>query len=102
MTVNGRGNYSLRDEEWRYTRYFEGGEELYNHRRDPYEWVNLANDLTYDDVRGHYSSLVPEEGVPTVEPRGYCCWADLDRDDMEQFRTEVWPRWLREAVPPLV
>jgi arylsulfatase A-like enzyme len=102
LTVNGRGNYSLCDEEWRYTRYFDGGEELYNHRRDPYEWTNLARDPSYDDVRAHYTSLLPEEEVPTAEPRGPSWWADRDKDDMEQFRTEVWPRWLAEAVPPLL
>ncbi len=101
LTVQGRGNYSLRDETWRYTRYFDGGEELYNHKKDPYEWVNLAADIRYDEVKRKFSALMPAAGVPTVEPRGLSNWADLDKDDMEQFRTRIWPRWLREAVPPL-
>mgnify|MGYP006293994243 CR=1 FL=1 len=101
LTVQGRGNYSLRDEEWRYTRYFDGGEELFNHKKDPYEWMNLAVDSRYDEIRSRFSSLVPKDSVPTVEPRGLSCWADLDKDDMEQFRTEIWPRWLEEATPPL-
>jgi len=102
LTVNGRGNYSLRDEQYRYTCYFDGSEELYDHQQDPYEWANLANSRTFDDLRRHYASLLPQESVPTMEPRGFCWWADLDKDDMEQWRTEVWPRWLREAVPPLI
>ncbi len=40
----GRGNHSLRSEGWRYTRYVDGSEELYDHRNDPYEWSNLARD----------------------------------------------------------
>lgn len=102
LTIHGRGNYSLRDEEWRYTRYFDGGEELYNHKNDPYEWANLADDPAHTDVKAHLLSLMPEESALTVEPRGSGGWADQDKDDMEQFRTEVWPRWLQEAVPSLV
>jgi arylsulfatase A-like enzyme len=101
LTIQGRGNYTLRDEEWRYTRYFDGGEELYNHLSDPYEWTNLAQDSGYREVKDHFSSLLPRESVPTVEPRNLSCWADLDKDDMEQFRTETWPQWLQEAIPPL-
>lgn len=102
MTIQGRGNYSLRDELWRYTCYFDGGEELYNHRDDPYEWVNLAEDADYAEVKANFISLLPVESTPTFEPRGLSCWADLDKDDMEQFREEVWPRWLQNAVPPLI
>jgi arylsulfatase A-like enzyme len=102
LTVHGRGNYSLRDEEWRYTRYFDGGEELYNHKNDPYEWTNLADDSAYDDVKAHLLSFMPEESAPTLEPHDSGGAADYDKDDMEKFRTEVWPRWLKEAVPPLV
>jgi len=102
LTINGRGNYSLRDEKYRYTRYFDGSEELYDHQQDPYEWTNLANYRALDDLRAHYASLLPQESAPTMEPRGFCWWADLDKDDMEQWRTDVWPNWLREAVPPLI
>jgi arylsulfatase A-like enzyme len=43
----GRGNHSVRTGDWRYTRYHDGGEELYNHRTDPNEWNNLANDSRF-------------------------------------------------------
>ncbi|MGN6585107.1 MAG: sulfatase-like hydrolase/transferase, partial [Rhizobiaceae bacterium] len=36
------GNHSLRRDHWRYTRYCDGSEELYDHSSDPYEWKNLA------------------------------------------------------------
>ncbi|MEM7034547.1 MAG: sulfatase [Chloroflexota bacterium] len=102
FTIQGRGNYSLRDEEWRYTRYFDGGEELYNHQNDPYEWTNLANDPASQAVKARFVSLLPIESAPTVVPRGLSNWADLEKEDMEQFKTEVWPRWLQESVPPLL
>jgi arylsulfatase A-like enzyme len=39
----GQGNHSIRAQEWRYTRYNDGTEELYDHNTDPYEWTNLAH-----------------------------------------------------------
>lgn len=35
-------NHSVRTEDWRYIRYADGGEELYDEVKDPYEWTNLA------------------------------------------------------------
>lgn len=37
----GPNNHSLRDERYRYTRYADGSEELYDHQTDPNEWQNL-------------------------------------------------------------
>jgi arylsulfatase A-like enzyme len=45
----GKGNHSVRSGDWRYTRYHDGGEELYNHRSDPHEWTNLADDARFKD-----------------------------------------------------
>ena len=38
------GSAALRDRRYRYIRYKEGGEELYDHELDPHEWRNLAQD----------------------------------------------------------
>jgi arylsulfatase A-like enzyme len=38
----GSGNHSVRTEQWRYTQYRDGTEELYDHAKDPHEWHNLA------------------------------------------------------------
>jgi len=37
LTTHGLGNHALRDERWRYIRYADGGEELYDHENDPNE-----------------------------------------------------------------
>ena len=42
LTTFGQGNYAVRTERWRYIRYQDGGEELYDHDSDPQEWTNLA------------------------------------------------------------
>ncbi|HOZ48564.1 MAG TPA: sulfatase [Candidatus Hydrogenedentes bacterium] len=42
LTTYGRNNHSVRSEQWRYIRYHDGTEELYDHAKDPMEWTNLA------------------------------------------------------------
>ncbi|MBX3177971.1 MAG: sulfatase [Candidatus Hydrogenedentes bacterium] len=42
VTTYGRGNHSARSARWRYIRYADGSEELYDHDADPLEWTNLA------------------------------------------------------------
>ncbi|MFP6693772.1 MAG: sulfatase/phosphatase domain-containing protein, partial [Pirellulales bacterium] len=36
------GNAAVRSDRYRYIRYHDGGEELYDHKTDPHEWHNLA------------------------------------------------------------
>jgi len=35
-------HHALRTKRWRYIRYVDGSEELYDHASDPHEWTNLA------------------------------------------------------------
>lgn len=102
FTMQGRGNYSLRDETWRYTRYFDGSEELFNHVEDPYEWTNLADRADADEVKRRFVERLPDFAQPTAGPSPVWCWADQDKDDVEEFRTGTWPGWLEQADPPLV
>lgn len=44
------GDRSARWEQWRYIRYVNGGEELYNHENDPHEWHNLAGNPEYAPI----------------------------------------------------
>ena len=41
LTTLYSGNHSLRDERYRYIRYADGSEELYDHELDPHEFDNL-------------------------------------------------------------
>ena len=43
--------YSYRTIDWRYIRYMDGSEELYDHNSDPYEWSNLAQIIEYEDIK---------------------------------------------------
>lgn len=48
VTMFDKGNASLRTDRWRYIRYGDGSEELYDHSNDPNEWSNLANKNEFD------------------------------------------------------
>ncbi|MDF7824537.1 sulfatase [Pontiellaceae bacterium B12227] len=67
MTTWGRGNYTLRTKNWRYTRYFDGTEELYDHRNDPQEWTNLANNPEYESMKQKLADeWLPKKEAPKV------------------------------------
>ena len=66
MTTWGRGNYTLRSKEWRYTRYFDGSEELYNQITDSNEWTNLALFPEYDDVKKSFMKWLPKDEASQV------------------------------------
>lgn len=44
ITTHNQGNHGIRSERWRYIRYADGTEELYDMIADPNEWTNLAVD----------------------------------------------------------
>jgi len=44
LTTRHPGDHAVRSKYWRYIRYANGDEELYDHRIDPHEFDNQAND----------------------------------------------------------
>ena len=52
LTQMGKGRNSLRTERWRYIHYPDGGEELYDHHSDPYEFENLAEQVQFEKIKG--------------------------------------------------
>jgi arylsulfatase A-like enzyme len=48
LTTFDRGNHALSGNGWRYLRYQEGEEELYNIERDPHEWKNLVHSKQHE------------------------------------------------------
>ncbi len=42
LTTYGQNNHAVRSEQFRYIRYYDGSEELYDLEADPNEWDNLA------------------------------------------------------------
>lgn len=54
-----KGNHALRTERWRYIRYADGTEELYDHERDPNEWDNIAQKPEYSGIIDGYKKWLP-------------------------------------------
>jgi iduronate 2-sulfatase len=65
LTTHGFQNHAVRSEKWRYIRYADGGEELYDEVKDPLEWKNLAGDPQYNDVKSELARWLPTKNVPT-------------------------------------
>ncbi len=70
LTTHGRNNHALRSQDFRYIRYADGGEELYDHRTDPMEFKNLANDSEYVDVKNKLAKWFPSINVPEAPRDG--------------------------------
>jgi arylsulfatase A-like enzyme len=66
LTTHGRNNHSVRSEKWRYIRYSDGTEELYDHEKDELEWTNLAGDPKYADIKKDLAKWLPETNAPDV------------------------------------
>jgi len=64
LTTHGRKNHALRSERWRYIRYADGSEELYDHQNDPMEWNNLAEKPKYEGVKKELSAWFPKKDAP--------------------------------------
>jgi arylsulfatase A-like enzyme len=66
ITTHGPNNHGIRTEKWRYIRYADGSEELYDMKTDPHEWTNLASDLRLADTKGELAQWLPKVNVPPV------------------------------------
>jgi len=69
VTTHGRNNHAVRSERWRYIRYSDGTEELYDHQNDPMEWTNLAGDPKLAEVKKQLAGWLPKVNAPEG-PRG--------------------------------
>jgi arylsulfatase A-like enzyme len=67
ISTLGQGNHAIRNERWRYIRYADGSEELYDHEADPHEWHNLAAtppEPLHAKVIARLRKRLPEVNVP--------------------------------------
>jgi len=64
----GPNNHAVRDARWRYIRYFDGGEELYDHDADPHEWTNLADRAELQPTKDRLKQWLPKVNKPLTTP----------------------------------
>ena len=50
LTTRQGRHHAIRTDRWRYIRYSDGSEELYDHELDPMEWSNLAGDAAHSET----------------------------------------------------
>jgi choline-sulfatase len=63
ITSHNQGNHGIRTEHWRYIRYADGTEELYDMQHDPREWTNLATNADHSSIIADHRRWLPELDV---------------------------------------
>lgn len=79
ITTWGRNNHAVRSERYRYIRYDDGSEELYDHQTDPDEFANLASDDAYAEIIAEHRRWIPEVNAPNAQNRSQGLWSRLRR-----------------------
>jgi arylsulfatase A-like enzyme len=59
LMTYGFNNHAVRSARWRYIRYADGTEELYDHERDPNEWDNLAGAPAFRELIDAHKKWIP-------------------------------------------
>lgn len=64
QTVKRQDGHAVRTEHWRYIRYYDGFEELYNHQNDPNEYTNIADTPEYAEIKARMLQHLVDAGAP--------------------------------------
>jgi len=89
LTTAGENNHAVSTVQWRYIRYFDGGEELYNIQNDPNEWKNLASDPQYASVKVELASFFPETNAPNAPGTTLRSYYDRGYWDMDAIKANA-------------
>ncbi|MEZ6118535.1 MAG: sulfatase [Pirellulaceae bacterium] len=98
ITTFGQHNHAIRSKHFRFITYADGTKELYDHREDPHEFKNLANDAQYAHVIREHEAWLPQINQP-LAPGSHNADARpgsaADIDGMPHFpagpRPALWP-----------
>lgn len=100
ITTHNQGNHTVRTRYWRYIRYADGSEELYDEQADPNEWTNLAADPTHAARKAELARWLPKVDLPpapgsknrvlTYDPTtGRTVWEEQDIDLSQPLPDDV-------------
>lgn len=76
ITSHNQGNFGVRTEKWRYIRYADGAEELYDMESDQREWANLASQRK--DVCEELARSIPLRDVGPATGSSYRVLTNYD------------------------
>jgi choline-sulfatase len=81
ITSHNQGNHGIRTERWRYIRYADGSEELYDMQADPHEWTNLAAMPEHAKILAEHRRWLPKiDGPPAANSAHRVLTYDPDTD----------------------
>ena len=66
ITTHNQYNHAVRTERWRYIRYADGSEELYDRDADPNEWTNLAKDSKHTATIRELATWLPKANAKAL------------------------------------
>jgi arylsulfatase A-like enzyme len=90
ITTHNPDNHAVRTDRWRYIRYADGSEELYDMIGDRNEWTNLAADGRHAAVKAELARWLPTKSAPHAPGSAHRI---LVRDGT------IW-RWEGEPIRP--
>lgn len=106
-----RQHWSVRTERWRYIRYNNGSEELYDHANDPREWTNLAGSPEHAEVKQSLQAKMaalratakpPPAIAPAVAPakaaKAWDWFAVLDKNGDGKVTESEWLGWAQASA----
>jgi arylsulfatase A-like enzyme len=70
LTSSYYENHAIRTKHWRYIRYKDGAEELYDHRKDSDEFTNLANHPEHAEIKRSLAKWLPKNAAAEVKKGG--------------------------------
>lgn len=82
------GSFGLSDENWRYIKYSNGEEELYDIQNDPFEWKNLASQKIHSTELKRLRKKAPTQ------------FAKLFKSNLSKFKALKWKRLDQNNIPP--
>lgn len=105
VITHEKNNHAVQSRHWRYIRYFDGSQELYDHRVDPGERDNLAYDAEHTDQIERLAKHLPSSSVsedPALKPSANRLVVSLGKDrQLATFSVSNHSHLKRESVMEL-
>jgi arylsulfatase A-like enzyme len=95
ITTHLPENHTVCTQNWRYIKYADGSEELYNHQDDPNEWHNLANNPDLEEVISEHRAHLPKLNAPPPAS------SPKTRKKRQHGKPQLAPSLTPPSAPPL-